>query len=398
MNWFLPLPSTAAIAHFRRRLFLTIRSVFLCLITFAAAAAFIFYSSRLANSRFTWFGEAVQSGNVYHSPEVFKLDYAEMEREFKVYMYPEYNYGGPAIPSTISGKYASEAYFFKNIKESAFLTNDPDQAHLFFIPISCHRLHQKVLSYDKMGSIVQEYVKGLAQRYPYWNRTLGTDHFVLTCHEIGVGATKKVRFLAKNAIRVVCSASYGTDFIPHKDVSLPLVMQPFSKPTGHEMHGRSILGYWAGNRNSKTRKKLVKHWGKDKELDIQNSTAYASDRMEKFYRSKFCICPVGSTVNSNRIAMAIHYGCVPVILADHFHLPFNNVLDWQKFSVIVKERDIFKLKKILKAKVGKSYRILHSNLLEVQKHFQWNAVPLKFDTFHMILYQLWLRRNVVKYF
>ena len=27
--------------------------------------------------------------DIYHSPEVFKLNYAEMERKFKVYIYPD---------------------------------------------------------------------------------------------------------------------------------------------------------------------------------------------------------------------------------------------------------------------------------------------------------------------
>lgn len=83
--------------------------------------------------------------DVYHSPEVFRLNYAEMERKFKVYIYPD---GDPntfyQTPRKLTGKYASEGYFFQNIRESHFRTNDPDQAHLFFIPISCHKMRGKV--------------------------------------------------------------------------------------------------------------------------------------------------------------------------------------------------------------------------------------------------------------
>ncbi|CAN7136082.1 unnamed protein product [Brassica rapa subsp. narinosa] len=36
--------------------------------------------------------------------------------------------------------------------------------------------------------IVQNYVDGLIAKYPYWNRTLGADHFFVTCHDVGARA------------------------------------------------------------------------------------------------------------------------------------------------------------------------------------------------------------------
>lgn len=47
-------------------------------------------------------------------------------------------------PRKLTGKYASEGYFFQNIRESKFRTEDPDRADLFFIPISCHKMRGKV--------------------------------------------------------------------------------------------------------------------------------------------------------------------------------------------------------------------------------------------------------------
>lgn len=87
-------------------------------------------------------------------------------------------------------------------------------------------------SYENMTIIVLNYVENLTAKYPYWNRTLGADHFFVTCHDVGVRATEGVPFLVKNAIRVVCSPSYNVGFIPHKDVALPQVLQPFALPAG----------------------------------------------------------------------------------------------------------------------------------------------------------------------
>lgn len=88
------------------------------------------------------------SWDVYHLPQIFGLNYAEMERRFKVYIYPD---GDPntfyQTPRKLTGKYASEGYFFQNIRESTFRTHDPNQAQLFFIPISCHKMRGKVCLY-----------------------------------------------------------------------------------------------------------------------------------------------------------------------------------------------------------------------------------------------------------
>lgn len=88
------------------------------------------------------------------------------------------------------------------------------------------------ISYDKMAVIVRDYVDMLIEKYPYWNRTLGADHFFVTCHDVGVRATENATLLVKNSVRVVCSPSYNVSFIPHKDVALPQILQPFALPQG----------------------------------------------------------------------------------------------------------------------------------------------------------------------
>lgn len=341
--------------------------------------------------------------DVYHVPEVFKLNYAAMERRFKVFIYPD---GDPKTfyqtPRKLTGKYASEGYFFQNIRESKFRTEDPDEADLFFIPISCHKMRGKGTSYENMTTIVQNYVDGLISKYPYWNRTLGADHFFVTCHDVGVRATEGLPLLVKNSIRAVCSPSYDVGFIPHKDIALPQVLQPFALPRGgDDIENRTTLGFWAGHRNSRIRVILARTWENDTELDISNNRINRATGhlvyQKRFYRTKFCICPGGSQVNSARIADSIHYGCIPVILSNYYDLPFNDILDWKKFAVILKEKDVYDLKQILKDISHEQFVTLHNNLVKIQKHFQWNTPPIPYDAFHMVMYDLWLRHSVIKY-
>ncbi|KAJ6930265.1 hypothetical protein NC652_013947 [Populus alba x Populus x berolinensis] len=225
---------------------------------------------------------------------------------------------------------------------------------------------------ENMTIIVDNYVESLKSKYPYWNRTLGADHFFVTCHDVGVRATEGVPFLIKNAIRVVCSPSYDDN-----------------------------SWFWAGHRNSRIRVILARVWENDTELDISNNRINRATGhlvyQKRFYGSKYCICPGGSQVNSARIADSIHYGCIPVILSNYYDLPFNDILDWHKFSVILKEQDVYRLKQILKDIPDNKFVSLHKNLVKVQKHFQWNSPPVKYDAFHMVMYDLWLRRHVIKY-
>ncbi|KAE9450089.1 hypothetical protein C3L33_18036, partial [Rhododendron williamsianum] len=86
-----------------------------------------------------------------------------------------------------------------------------------------------------------------------------------------------------------------------------------------------------------------------------------------------------------------------VILSNYYDLPFNDILDWRKFSVILEENDVYRLKQILKDISNSEFVVLHENLVKVQKHFQLNSPPVKYDAFHMVMYDLWLRNHVIKY-
>ncbi|TKY71514.1 glycosyltransferase protein [Spatholobus suberectus] len=163
--------------------------------------------------------------SVFHSPEeAFHLDYEKMEEEFKVFVYPD---GDPKsyfhMPRNLTGKYASKRYFFKSIRESHFFTNDPCQAHLFFLPISCHKMRGRGLTNERMIDEVKNYD--------------------------------------------------DDDYIPHQDVTLPQGQLPFFHPPpgGNDIKNRNTLAFWAGRSDSRLKDELTAMWENDTELDIQNN-------------------------------------------------------------------------------------------------------------------------------
>jgi len=60
-----------------------------------------------------------------------------------------------------------------------------------------------------------------------------------------------------------------------------------------------------------------------------------------------------------------------VILSDYYDLPFNDILDWHKFAVILRERDVYQLKQILKNISDAEFAQLHMNMVKV-KVLSWH--------------------------
>lgn len=61
------------------------------------------------------------------------------------------------------------------------------------------------------------------------------------------------------------------------------------------------------------------------------------------------------------------FSSLAVILSNYYDLPFNDILDWRKFSVILNEIDVYRLKHILKNISDAEFGSLHNNLIKVNK-------------------------------
>ncbi|KAF5799383.1 putative xylogalacturonan beta-1,3-xylosyltransferase [Helianthus annuus] len=208
---------------------------------------------------------------------------------------------------------------------------------------------------------------------------------------------EKVPEVSINAIQVVCSSSYFLKgYTAHKDASIPQIWPRLGVRPTRQPSKRKMLAFYAGAMNSRVHESLVRTWINDTDIVVHQNhlkTPYS----ESLLGSKFCIHAKGFEVNTARIGDAIYYGCVPVVLADHYDLPFADILNWSKFSVVVSTQDIAFLKRILQKIVDfDEYIKLQKNVLMAQTHFEWHQKPIDFDTFYMVMYELWARRSSVR--
>ncbi|KAL2236052.1 probable glycosyltransferase At5g11130 [Sesamum indicum] len=336
---------------------------------------------------------------VYRNLSMFTRSYEIMEQKLKVYIYKD---GKRPVfhQPRLKGIYASEGWFMKLLKASnQFLTSNPGEAHLFYLPFSSQLLVDYVYvpdshSFHDILEYLKNYLGTIKENYPFWNRTDGADHFLVACHDWAPFETKR---LMANCIRALCNADVKEGFQLGKDVSLPETyiqspQNPMKQIGGNPPSGRKILAFFAGKMHGYVRPILLKYWeNKDPDMKIFGRMQ-AGNYVWHMKNSKYCICAKGYEVNSPRVVEAIIYGCVPVILSDNFVPPFFDVLNWESFAVFVLEKDIPNLKNILVSISERRYVVMQHRVEQVRQHFLWHNVPVKYDIFHMILHSVWYNR------
>lgn len=112
-----------------------------------------------------------------------------MEKRFKVYIYEE-----GELPIVHDGPcksiYASEGRFINEMEHghNRFRTRDPHLAHVYFMPFSVtwmvkYMYKPNTYNVTPLKEFASDYVRVISTKYPFWNRTQGADHFMLSCHD-----------------------------------------------------------------------------------------------------------------------------------------------------------------------------------------------------------------------
>ncbi|KAM1201319.1 hypothetical protein FF1_017599 [Malus domestica] len=313
----------------------------------------------------------IPRGTIYKNPYAFHQSHVEMMKRFKVWSYKEGEH--PLIHfGPVNDIYGIEGQFIDEIEreESPFRATHPDEAHTFFLPFSVANVVRYVYMpitrkqdyhRDRLQRVVTDNISVVADKYPYWNRSNGADHFMASCHDWAPEVSIENPELFKNFIRA-----------------------PKSRP---------ILAFFAGRVHGPVRPILLDHWkDKDDEVQVYEKLPKGLNYTKFMGQSKFCLCPSGFEVASPRIVEAIYAGCVPVLISDNYTLLFSDVLDWSKFSVQIPVDKIPEIKTILQAIPFDKYLKMQKRVYRVRRHFVLNRPSKPFDVIHMVLHSVWLRR------
>lgn len=318
------------------------------------------------------------STSLYLSPAIFFPNYQNMLKSFKIYIYT------PPKPLFFSSPV--ESHFFSSLKDSPFVTQKAEEAHLFFVPFSS----------DYSTRLIAHVIRDLRTEFPYWNRTLGADHFYVSCGGLGYESDRNLVELKKNSVQISCFPAPHGKFIPHKDITLPPLVTPNAL---HALANRTA-GYLGFVKHKAVQKStLINDVRNDSDFLIESEPSDERTLVKRLVSSQFCLFEYGANISG--MGVALRLGCVPVVVTNSpmQDLPFVDVLNWQEIAVLVGSEGGFKeLKRVL-------HRTCKDNGCEgmrglsvvASRHFVWNETPQPYDSFHMVMYQLWLRRHTIRY-
>jgi hypothetical protein len=240
------------------------------------------------------------------------------------------------------------------------------------------------------------------RRFPYWNASLGTDHFYVCAHDMGTEVAQRADpVLWKNAVGLVNTADASEpSYVPHKDVSVP--PHPGRGAVDWALVGqggasfdpahRTKLAFLAGEGSRGIRPLLFSHFKDDPDFNLVSGYLTDEEYQLALRTAKFCLCARGNKAWSPRLMDALWFGCIPVLIADHYIPPLTSLLDWDTISVVVPEAQVKDLKRILRAVSEDRQQEMRLRIRQVYRHLTWNDPPQPYDAFHSTLYQLWGKR------
>ncbi|CAH8358010.1 unnamed protein product [Eruca vesicaria subsp. sativa] len=255
---------------------------------------------------------------------------------------------------------------------------DPAEADLFYVPVfsSLSLIVNAGRPVDPGSGYsdekMQEGLIDWLERQEWWRRNGGRDHVIPAGDP---NALYRILDRVKNAVLLVADfgrlrADQGS-FV--KDVVIPYShrVNVFAGEIGVE--SRDTLLFFMGNRyrkdGGKVRDLLFQVLEKEGDVTIKHGTQSRENRRaatKGMHTSKFCLNPAGDTPSACRLFDSIVSLCVPVIVSDSIELPFEDVIDYRKFSIFVESNVALKPGFLVK----KLRKIGRKKILEYQREMK----------------------------
>jgi hypothetical protein len=257
----------------------------------------------------------------------------------------------PVYPPYHTGKYLEE-YFYE-----FYITNknEFDKTGYTLIPIFWTNVY--------ITNINRELIQ------PYLNALPSGKYFTVSQHDDAVTETLPQNTLSfeaggnKNGIPIplICSSL-------DKSLCAPAPKQLFCSFVGSVIHGS-------------LREQLYRNLHQDKDFYFspQNWTpSVESSRLNHFIditkQSIFTLCPRGYGAQSFRIYETLQLNSIPVIIYDKDWFPFNDIINWSEFSVLIPASEIHTIKERLsKISSEQQNEMLKNGKLVYEKYFTLNG-------------------------
>uniref|UniRef100_A0A3P8TBB2 Exostosin glycosyltransferase 2 n=1 Tax=Amphiprion percula TaxID=161767 RepID=A0A3P8TBB2_AMPPE len=304
--------------------------------------------------------------------DVYRCGYNPKNR-IKVYIYPLQRFvdelGVPISSTGLSREYND---LLSAISDSDFYTDDVTRACLFIPSID-------VLNQNSLR--IRETAQALAM-LPRWDK--GMNHLLFNMLPGGPPDYNTALDVPRDRALLAGGGFSTWTYRQGYDVSIPVysplsadVEQPEKQPGPRRYF--ILSSQTAIHREYRAElERLKEENGEallllDKCSNLSQGAASARKRCYKgqvydypqiLQESSFCVVLRGARLGQAALSDVLQAGCVPVILADSYILPFSEVLDWKRASVVIPEEKLSEMYTILKS-------IPHRQVEEMQRQAHW---------------------------
>ncbi|KAK3139217.1 hypothetical protein QOZ80_5AG0379720 [Eleusine coracana subsp. coracana] len=276
---------------------------------------------------------------------------------------------------------------------------DARDADLIFVPFFAslsYNRHSRPVPPEKVSrdKILQEKLVKYLMARPEWKRSGGVDHVIVPHHP---NSLLHARAALSPAVFVLSDFGRYHPRVANleKDVIAPY--KHMAKTFVNDSAGfddRPTLLYFRGaiyrKEGGSIRQELYYMLKDEKDVYFAFGSVQdhgASKASQGMHSSKFCLNIAGDTPSSNRLFDAIVSHCIPVIISDDIELPYEDVLDYSKFSIFVRSSDAVKkgyLMGLLRGVSKQKWTSMWGRLKEVDKHYEYQYPSKKDDAVQMI--------------
>lgn len=311
--------------------------------------------------------------NYYNCFDVYRCGHSD--NMISVYIYPILRYVDEnRVP--ISSPFSREFMeIMEAILKSPYYTSDPQKACLF-VP-SLDLLNQNNVRLKEISQVLSS--------LPYWNG--GVNHLLFNLLPGSVPDYNAVLEVERGRAIIAGAGFSSWTYRRTLDVSIP-VYSPFART--NKLQGcleRSSTRKWLvvsaqSNIHYEYKSELDSLAAEHPELLVlgkcseeikktKNETFRCHGNISYPYpkileEATFCLHIRGARLGQTILSDAMMAGCIPVIIADGYIMPFFEVIDWERAAVFIYEDDLPQLMHILKG-------FSDENILEMRKQccFLW---------------------------
>lgn len=308
--------------------------------------------------------------------------------------------------------YGTEVFFHRFAK--ACRTSDPEQADYFFVPsfFKCLSILNRADLFDDKdfnlpSTILFDQTLEHVESFPYFARHDGADHLWLfswgryPCLLPFRNRLRHARFLqVEDRCEDLNSEGPQPTFSRWKDIIIPGntdqwrsdMLQYMNRPFDRRdslvcFYGRHAEKY-PKYENVTVRKEIIKHLRGQPGCFVGG---FVQNYHEAVTRSKFCLAPRGITPWTGHLYQALLAGCIPIILSDHFEVPYW-WLDWASFSIRWRESNVESLHTYLSQLPVLTQKKMKQRVDEVGCWFDYSNTRGPCSPYQGVLRQLRQRR------